>query len=99
MPREALKTRASKPGVIGVASSRLRAMARAMTSCGSEMSAGVIWFTTSEASKPSMRSAPTLKSCIKPFSSVAILEKLALLKIACCSTSSSLTSVMAFSGV
>src|SRR6202021_569850 len=42
MPREALKTSASKPGVIGVASSRLSALARAITSRGSEMSAGVI---------------------------------------------------------
>src|ERR1039457_1423193 len=40
MPREALKTSASKPGVIGVASSSLNALARAITSCGSEMSAG-----------------------------------------------------------
>src|SRR5208337_1556528 len=31
-----------------------------------------------------MRSAPTLKICITPFASVAILEKLALLKIALC---------------
>ena len=49
MPREALKTKASKPGVIGVPSSTLRARARAITSCGSEMSAGVIWFVTSAA--------------------------------------------------
>src|SRR5665213_2266216 len=40
MPRDALKTRASKPGVIGVDSSRLRAWARAITSRGSEISAG-----------------------------------------------------------
>src|ERR1017187_4704955 len=32
-----------------------------------------------------MRSAPTLKSCMTPFSSVAMLEELALLKIAFCS--------------
>ena len=49
IPREALKTRASKPGVIGVASSTLSALARAITSCGSEMSAGVILFITSAA--------------------------------------------------
>src|SRR6187397_496892 len=42
MPREALKTSASKPGVIGVPSSTLSALARAITSCGSEMSAGVM---------------------------------------------------------
>ena len=49
MPREALNTSASKPGVIGVPSSTLSALARAMTSCGSEMSAGVILLTTSAA--------------------------------------------------
>ena len=38
-----------EPGVIGVPSSRLRALARAITSCGSEMSAGVILFITSAA--------------------------------------------------
>jgi len=32
-----------------------------------------------------MRSAPTLKSWMTPFSSVAMLEKLALLRIAFCS--------------
>jgi hypothetical protein len=42
IPREALKTSASKPGVIGVPSSTLSALARAISSCGSEMSAGVI---------------------------------------------------------
>ena len=49
MPREALNTKASNPGEIGVASSTLKALARAMTSCGSEMSAGVILFITSAA--------------------------------------------------
>ena len=49
IPREALKTSASKPGVIVVASSMLNALARAITSCGSEMSAGVILFITSAA--------------------------------------------------
>ena len=49
IPREALKTNASKPGVIVVPSSALRALARAITSCGSEMSAGVILFITSAA--------------------------------------------------
>ena len=49
MPREALNTSASKPGVIGVPSSTLNALARAITSCGSEMSAGVILFITSAA--------------------------------------------------
>src|ERR1035438_10003334 len=44
MPREALKTKAWKPGVMVVASSALNASARAMTSCGSEISAGVILF-------------------------------------------------------
>src|SRR5450759_844710 len=47
MPREALNTNASKPGVIGVESSTLNALARATTSCGSEISAGVILFITS----------------------------------------------------
>jgi len=37
--REALKTRL-EPGAIRVENSRLRAVARAITSCGSEMSAG-----------------------------------------------------------
>ncbi len=36
----------SKPGVIGVASSTLSALARAISSCGLEMSAGVILFIT-----------------------------------------------------
>ena len=40
MPREALNAKASKPGVIGVASSKLKALARAITSWGSEISAG-----------------------------------------------------------
>ena len=48
------------------------------------MSAGVILFSTSVAAWPSMRSAPTLKIWMTPFASVAILEKLALLKIALC---------------
>src|SRR5476649_2379334 len=63
MPREALNANASKPGVIVVPSSTLSALARAITSCGSEMSAGVILFITSAAVYPSMRSAPTLKIC------------------------------------
>src|ERR1035441_4123067 len=84
MPRDALNTRASKPGVIGVPSSRLSALARAISSGGSEMSAGVILFITSAAVKPSIRSAPTLKIWMTPFASVAMLEKLALLKIALC---------------
>jgi len=37
------------PGVIGVASSMLSALARAITSSGSEISAGVILFVTSAA--------------------------------------------------
>ena len=49
MPREALNTRASKPGSIGVANSTLNSLARAITSCGSEMSAGVILLMTSAA--------------------------------------------------
>src|SRR5665213_3644826 len=47
IPREALKTSASKPGEIVVESSMLNALARAITSCGAEMSAGVILFITS----------------------------------------------------
>src|SRR5258705_8971844 len=46
------------------------------------MSAGVILFITSAALYPSMRSAPTLKIWMTPLASVAMLEKLALLKIA-----------------
>src|SRR5674476_950719 len=49
MPREALNTSAPKPGVIGVANSTLSILARAISSCGSEMSAGVILFITSAA--------------------------------------------------
>ncbi len=49
MPRVALKTSASKPGVIVVASSTLSVAARAINSYGSEMSAGVILFITSPA--------------------------------------------------
>jgi len=49
MPREALNTNASNPGVMGVSSSTLSAVARAITSWGSEMSAGVILFITSRA--------------------------------------------------
>jgi hypothetical protein len=67
-----------------VPSSALKVRERLITSCGSEMSAGVILFMTSAALYPSMRSAPTLKIWITPFSSVAILEKLALLNIASC---------------
>ena len=84
MPRDALKTSASSPGAIGVPSSTLSAFARAITSCGSEMSAGVMVFNTSAAVYPSMRSAPTLKIWMTPLASVAMLEKLALLKIALC---------------
>src|SRR5918994_137896 len=46
MPQDALNTSASKPGVMDVASSTLRALARLISSCGSEMSAGVILFMT-----------------------------------------------------
>ena len=49
IPRDALKTSASKPGAIWVPSSTLSALARTITSCGSEMSAGVILFITSAA--------------------------------------------------
>ena len=49
MPREALNTSASKPGVIGVPNSALSAAARTISSCGSEMSAGVMRFITSAA--------------------------------------------------
>src|SRR5664280_1137502 len=42
IPREALNTRASKPGVIVVPSSALSAWARAISSCESEMSADVM---------------------------------------------------------
>ena len=83
-PREALNTRASKPGVIGVPSSAVGALARATTSRGSEISAGGILFMTSVPAWPSIRSAPTLKIWITPFASVAMLEKLALLKMARC---------------
>ena len=48
-PREALNTNASNPGVIGVENSTLNASARAITSFGSEISAGVILFITSAA--------------------------------------------------
>ena len=48
-PARSLEHQASKPGVIGVASSTLNALARAITSCGSEISAGVILFITSAA--------------------------------------------------
>ena len=84
MPREALKTSASKPGVISVPNSTLSALARTINSCGSEILAGVILFTTSAAVYPSIRSAPTLKIWMTPFASVAMLEKFALLKIALC---------------
>src|SRR3954447_4150095 len=66
------------------------------------MSAGVILSTTSTAAYPSIRSAPTLKIWMTPFSSVAMLEKFALLKIAFCKapafsrTSSRRTSVTIF---
>src|SRR5665213_3290537 len=42
MPRAALNTRASKPGVIVVPISILSALARAISSCGSEISADVM---------------------------------------------------------
>ena len=70
--------------MIGVPSSTLSALARTITSCGSEISAGVILFMTSAAVYPSIRSAPTLKIWMTPLASVAMLEKLALLKIALC---------------
>ena len=49
IPREALNASASNPGAMGVASSSVSARARAITSCGSWMSAGVILSTTSAA--------------------------------------------------
>ena len=49
IPREALNTSASNPGVIEADSSALSAWARATSSCGSEMSAGVMVFITSAA--------------------------------------------------
>ena len=67
-----------------VLSSSLSFFARATSSKGSEISAGVIRFTTSAAVYPNMRSAPTLKIWMTPSASVAILEKLALLNIALC---------------
>src|ERR1700721_1460246 len=48
IPRDALKTSASKPGVIWVASSKLRALARAITSWGSEISAGGVFFVSGD---------------------------------------------------
>src|SRR3954469_18502016 len=48
------------------------------------MSAGVILSTTSTAAYPNMLSAPMLNNWITPFSSVAMIEKLALLRIAFC---------------
>jgi hypothetical protein len=59
----------------GVANSRLSPVAGAMTSCGSEMSAGVILFVTSAAAQAGIRST-TLKM---PFPSHAMFEKLARL--------------------
>ena len=41
--------------------------------------------TTSAALYPSMRSAPTLNNWMMPFSSVAMIAKLALVRIAFCS--------------
>ena len=49
MPRDALNTSASNPGVMVVPNSTLSARARTISSCGSEMSAGVIRFMTSSA--------------------------------------------------
>src|SRR5687767_5949158 len=60
----------------------LRASARACTSCRSAISAALISFIPAAAGQPSTRSAPTLKIWMTPFASVAMLEKLALLKIA-----------------
>ena len=68
------------------------------------MSAGVILFVTSAAVYPSIRSAPTLKIWMTPLASVAMLEKLALLKMALCnapvfsSASGERTSVAASAG-
>ena len=47
VPREALNTRASEPGVITVPSSMLSVLARSTNSRAPEMSAGVIRFVTS----------------------------------------------------
>src|ERR1700690_1575169 len=44
IPREALNTRASKPGVIMVASSTLSSLARAISSFESEMSADLVHY-------------------------------------------------------
>jgi len=71
--------------VIGVPSSTLSALARAITSCESEMSAGVILFITSRPRSPASAPAPTLKIWMTPLASVAMLDKLALLKMALCS--------------
>src|ERR1039457_5200328 len=68
IPREALKTSASKPGVIVVASSALNSPARAITSCGSEISAGVILFITSiavEANLPLAADVEDLKNALR----------------------------------
>src|SRR4029450_8006550 len=85
IPREALNTSASKPGEIVVPSSTLSVSARAISSCGSEISAGVILLRTSAAAYPSIRSAPTLNSWVRPLSGGAMLEKLALWRMAFCS--------------
>ena len=60
IPREALKTRASKPRPDRGSESALNSLARAITSCGSEMSAGVILFITSAAVWPSIRFGPDI---------------------------------------
>ena len=87
IPFAALNTRASKPGSMIVPISRLNNRALTISSCRSEMSAGVILSTTSAAVNPSMRSAPGLKIWITPLRSVAMREMLALERMACCKAS------------
>jgi hypothetical protein len=60
-------------------------LARAITSCGiGDVGRGDLVHHLG-GGYPSIRSAPTLKIWMTPFASVAMLEKLALLKIASCS--------------
>jgi hypothetical protein len=88
MPREALNTRASKPGVMGVPSSTLSAFGARdqLLRIGDVGGRDLVHHVGRRVAQHAlgMRSAPTLKIWMTPLASVAILEKLALLKIAFC---------------
>ncbi len=83
IPREALNTSASKPCVIGVASSALSALARAVTPVDRNIRRGdLVHYLGGGVAEHAL--GADIENLNDAFGVVAMLEKLALLKIAFC---------------